>query len=117
MKPKPKTTRTRKVTNTIKKNHRSWLWWVVVIAPVLFTAWLILSPMYTPELEILELKAVERAPMRSMKTISPPPSDDGGIVDDETKEDLDWMLGHLYKLSPLVLSALAIWKKKPLTGK
>ena len=107
--------RTRKVTNTIKKNHRAWLWWVVVIAPVLLTVWLILSPMYL-SVETFELKAVERTPMRSMELISPPPENEG-IVDDETKEDLDWMLGHLYKLSPLVLSALAIWKKKPLTGK
>ena len=106
-------TKTKRVTNTIKKNHRSWLWWLLVIGPILFTAWLV----FAPDLNIGYAEIERVVEMSSPRSVAPPPEREGGLVDDQTKADIDWMLGHALDFGPLLISILAIWKKKPITGK
>lgn len=117
----------RRIKNTVKKHGRSWVWYLLVISPILLTAWLIINPIYFEKLKeipqsigIIEESPEPGTPQKILprKSISRPQAEsEKGIIDNETKEDVDWVLSHIYKIVPLVISVIAVWKRKKIKGK
>ena len=133
-------------TNHKKRKHRTWIWWILVISPILVSMWLFILPQLGVDAVSLKTVSVEEAikvPSSKKKAIRRPPAagadreayarpnttqppaaageedsdEEGGIVSETVKDDVDWALGHLYKLMPLVISLLAILKKGAIMGR
>jgi hypothetical protein len=134
-KPKPKTkTRTpvyNRRTNTKKRKHRSWVWWILVLVPIAISMWLFAEPLlYEAKIASKSTTtAVEERRIPSRLERSRPPvtaserpesrtepknGDDNG---DGFKEDVDWALGHMYKLLPIMISLIAILKRGSIMGR
>lgn len=124
-------------TNHKKRKHRTWIWWILVIAPILLSIWLFILPELEDNTIALKSTRIEkpesvvkdrvselrrRSPASGSAMPSQPPaaageeSADGGISED-TKDDVDWVMGHLYKFLPLVFSLIAIFKKGAIMGR
>jgi hypothetical protein len=122
--------------NVKKRKSRSWIWWILVLAPIAVSAWLFAEPIIN-ETKMIAMKtstAVEelRIPSRVMMERSPSSGRVRSTVpemekpenvaepkngDDDFKDDVDWALGHMYKVFPLVLSLIAIFKKSKIMGR
>ncbi len=125
-KPRPKTkTRTpvySRRTNVKKRKHRSWIWWTIVLVPIAMSAWLFAEPLlYEAKVALKTTTAVEERRIPSTIERGRPP-----IVSSERpepkngdgfKEDVDWALGHMYKVFPLVLSLIALLKRGAIMGR
>jgi len=130
-KPKTKTTITavnRRKSQT-KRKHRSWIWWTIFLVPIALSVWLFAEPVLneakmalktTSSIERVESSTEMRsrrptasAPSRSQPTEQP----DEGVINEDVKDDVDWALGHMYKLFPLVLSLIALLKRDKLLGR
>ncbi len=129
-KPKPKTkTRTpvyNRRTNVKKRKHRSWIWWIVVLLPIVISAWLFAEPLlYEAKVALKTTTTIEerRIPSRVERSRSPVASSERpeNITEskngDGFKEDVDWALGHMYKLLPIVISLIAILKRGAIMGR
>ncbi len=124
-KSKPKTkTRTpvyNRRTNVKKRKHRSWIWWIIVLLPIAISAWLFAEPLLYEAKVALKTTVVEERRIPSTIERGRPP-----IVSSERpepkngdgfKEDVDWALGHMYKLLPIVISLIAILKRGAIMGR
>jgi hypothetical protein len=134
-KPRPKTkTRTpiyNRRTNTKKRKHRSWVWWILVLMPIAISVWLIAEPLlYEAKVDTkATTTAVEerrvpgrlersRPPVISSERPQPRPDDKTEPKNgDGFKEDVDWALGHMYKLLPIMISLIAILKRGAIMGR
>ena len=134
-KPKPKTrTRTpvyNRRTNTKKRTHRSWIWWTIVLVPIAISAWLFAEPLlYEAKVALKATTTIEertipgriersRLPVASSERAHSQPSEprNGDDNGDGFKEDVDWALGHMYKLLPIMISLIAIFKRSTIMGR
>ena len=137
------TTKTKAVSrrvNTKKRKQRTWIWWILILAPIAVSAWLFAEPIIN-ETKMVAMKAstaVEelRIPSSVMRERSPSserarsrvpemekpesetqPKSASKNGDGDFKEDVDWALGHMYKIFPLIISLIAILKKSKIMGR
>lgn len=99
-KTKTKTRAVNRRTNTKKRTQRSWAWWMLFVIPIIVSVGLFAEPLLNEAKIVLE-----SAPMIE------------GVLDNGVKEDVDWIMSHLYKVFPLVLSLIAIFKKNTILGR
>jgi len=130
-------------TNNKKRKHRTWIWWILVISPILVSMWLFILPELGVDAISLKTVSVEEAtkvPSSEKKAIRRSPAagadreayarpnttqptkpengdNDSDGISEDTKDDIDWALGHLYKLLPLIISLVAIFKKGSIMGR
>jgi hypothetical protein len=135
-KPKPKTKTTTTVNrrkNSSKRKHRSWLWWILFLLPIVITAWLYMPSLDGAQKQSLKTtNAVERVESMEMPTMArsrpssasrPDAAEEAveepteGIIADDVQEDVDWAMGHMYKLLPIVISLIALLKKGVIMGR
>jgi hypothetical protein len=132
---KTKTTSVNRRRNTTKRKHRAWIWWIVFLIPIGISIFLFAEPLLDEAktvlkkntvIERMESPATERImERRSSSSRSRPPAaadeksdaDSDTGLGDSTKDDIDWILGHLYKVFPLVLSLIALLKRGRIIGR
>jgi hypothetical protein len=136
------TTKTKAVNrrvNVKKRKSRSWIWWILVLAPIAVSAWLFAEPIIN-ETKMIAMKsttAIEkprvpsssemrrrspsseraRSTVPEMEKPKPEPKNGDGVLSDGTKDDIDWILGHLYKILPLIIPLIAIKMKGAIMGR
>lgn len=128
-KTKTKTAAINRRTNTKKRKHRSWIWWVLFLVPIAISIWLFAEPVLYETKKALRITTIveeskhEPSAVRTPERIRHQPremSEEGGsngVLGEGTKEDIDWALGHMYKLLPIVISLIAILKKGAIMGR
>lgn len=137
------TTNTKAVNRRVdgkKRKQRTWIWWILILAPIAVSAWLFAEPIIN-ETKMVAMKATTaveemRIPSSVMRSRSPSsgrarstvpemensesetqPKSEPKNGDGDFKEDVDWALGHMYKIFPLVISLIAILKKSKIMGR
>lgn len=118
--------------NMKKRTHRSWIWWSLVIVPIAMSLWLFAEPSFEEtKMALKTTSSVERvesptemrsrrAPTSASSRPRPQPSEqpeDSGVINEGVKDDVDWAMGHMYKLLPIVVSLIAILKKGAIMGR
>ena len=115
-----------------KRKHRTWGWWILFILPIVLSIWLFAAPFYQEAQKVIPkeiiLRRAERnvpntvnerrevvRSRRSTASVEEIPEDVG--LSENTKEDIDWVMNHMYKLLPLIISLIALRKKGVIMGR
>jgi hypothetical protein len=130
-KPKTRTTTTaNRRKNNAKRKRKAWMWWITFLVPIIITVWLFAGPVFdeaktvfSPSTSVEEIRTPSKNMNAPSKMRSRPPQEQSTqpkskpIVTESVRDDVDWALGHMYKLFPLILSLIALFKRDKLLGR